>query len=492
MAFLPITFNTGSTISGTTQYGNIAVGSENFDISAYSNRNWYYSPTNVSGWTIFSDTGTIWGNANPIPTFWVAPDFTSNSLINLVNQLPNRNGLVTPITTSGDAISWLSTNGYYTNSPVSFTPLIMSFTTTTSNESIVLPFIQGGYYEGTINWGDGTTSNSSYDNRTHVYSTASAYTVTISGRCEGFTFEPSLGSSYAKVSSVTQWGSMLFGSNRQGTDSYFQGTSNLNLTAVSDVPSTSGLTNWWEMFRDRTQGNPSVNRLNEWDTRSATAMGLMYNRNFSWNQNIGNWDVSNVSLFTQMFYRANSYNNGGSDTIKNWNTSAATSMAAMFYQTQFNQPITGWNVSNVTNMSQMFQQTPFNYSINSWDVKNVTNMGSMFYGCTSFNQPLSSWTTSACTNMSYMFYGATSFNQDIGNWNVSNVSNFTGFMGTKTDLTFSSSNLDSIYNGWSSRPVQPNISISFGTAKYTSASAAGKAILTGSPNNWTITDGGQI
>ena len=140
----------------------------------------------------------------------------------------------------------------------------------------------------------------------------------------------------------------------------------------------------------------------------------------------------------------------------------------------------------------MFQQTPFNYPINSWDVKNVTNMGSMFYGCTSFNQPLSSWTTSACTNMSYMFYGATSFNQDIGNWNVSNVSNFTGFMGTKTDLTFSSSNLDSIYNGWSSRPVQPNISISFGTAKYTSASAAGKAILTGSPNNWTITDGGQI
>ena len=490
MAFLPVTFNTGSTISGTTQYGNIAVGPETFNISLYPNRNWYYAPTNVSGWTIFSDTGTIWGDANPIPTFWMSPDFNGDSLITLVNQLPNRNGIVAPITTSGDASNWLSTNGYYTNQPVSFTPFISTWQTTTANETIILPFVSLGRYEGIINWGDGSTSNSLYENRSHTYLSAGTYTVTISGRCEGITFEPLFGSTNTKIRTIPQFGSMKFECDRQGFNSFFQGCTNLNLSTVSDVPNTTGLTTMWEIFRDLTS-NPSVNRLNEWNTSNVTEMGVMFNRNFSWNQNIGNWDTSKVTTFYRAFYRAGVFNNGSSDTIKNWNTGSATTMESMFYQTSFNQPITGWNVSNVTNMVQMFQQTPFNYNINSWNVSKVTTMGSMFYSNTSFNQPLNNWSTSAVTDMSYMFYGATAFNQDIGNWNVSNVSNFTQFMGSKTNLTFSSSNLDSIYNGWSSRPVQPNVSISFGSAKYTAASAAGRTILTSSPNNWTIIDGGQ-
>jgi hypothetical protein len=60
----------------------------------------------------------------------------------------------------------------------------------------------------------------------------------------------------------------------------------------------------------------------------------------------------------------------------------------------------------------------------------------------------------------------------------------------KTPTTFSTTNLDAIYNGWSSRPVKTTIVISFGTAKYTTAASSGRAILTGSPNNWVITDGG--
>jgi surface protein len=492
MAFLPVAFNTGSTISGTTQYGNVAVGSETFDISNKpGNLDWYYAPSDAFGWTIITDTGTIWNSSNPIPTFWRADDYNGDSLITLVNQLPTRNGILTPITTSGDATSWLTTNGYYNSTPISYRPFISNWRTTTANETIILPFVPLGRYEGTINWGDNSTSDSLYQNRSHTYLSAGTYTVTISGRCEGFTFEPGFGSTGSKITKVTQWGDILFQTDRQGLDSIFQSCSNLDLTTVSDIPNTSGFTAWGEMFRDRTSTS-TVNRLNEWDSRSATYTSLMFNRNFTWNQNIGNWNVGNVQSFYGMFYRANQYNNGGSDTIKNWNTGSATTMQAMFYQTQFNQPITGWNVSNVTNMSQMFQQTPFNYNINSWNVSKVTTMGSMFYSCTSFNQPLSGWSTSAVTDMSYMFYGATAFNQDIGSWDVSNVTNFTQFMGTKTDLTFSTSNLDSIYNGWSSRPVQPNISISFGSAKYTAASAAGRTILTSAPNNWTIVDGGQL
>lgn len=89
-----------------------------------------------------------------------------------------------------------------------------------------------------------------------------------------------------------------------------------------------------------------------------------------------------------------------------------------------------------------------------------------------------------------MFNAATAFNQNIGNWNVSNVTNFTNFMANKTSASFFTTNLDSIYNGWSTRPVLANKAISFGTAKYTAASSAGRAVLTGAPNNWNIVDGG--
>jgi surface protein len=91
-----------------------------------------------------------------------------------------------------------------------------------------------------------------------------------------------------------------------------------------------------------------------------------------------------------------------------------------------------------------------------------------------------------------MFNGATAFNQDIGSWNVSNVTNFGSFMEGKAAANYSAANLNSIYNGWGSRAVQPNLSISFGSIKYNSTAQSSKNILTGSPNNWTITDGGQV
>jgi hypothetical protein len=62
----------------------------------------------------------------------------------------------------------------------------------------------------------------------------------------------------------------------------------------------------------------------------------------------------------------------------------------------------------------------------------------------------------------------------------------------KTDLDYSTTNLDAIYNGWSLLTLQPNVTVGFGSIRYTSAGQAGKDILLGAPNNWIITDGGLV
>ena len=61
--------------------------------------------------------------------------------------------------------------------------------------------------------------------------------------------------------------------------------------------------------------------------------------------------------------------------------------------TKFNQDIGNWDTSNVGNMSSMFfAAESFNQDISSWNVSEVINMDSMFVGASSFsNHDLSGW-----------------------------------------------------------------------------------------------------
>ena len=128
-------------------------------------------------------------------------------------------------------------------------------------------------------------------------------------------------------------------------------------------------------------------------------------------------------------------------------------------------------------------------NINLWNTSSVLTMQKMFQSATAFNQALSTFDTSNVVDMNSMFDNATAFNQNIGSWNVANVTSADNFMLGKTPATFSTANLNAIYNGWSASGVQAGVQIHFGTAKYTVAAVAGRAILTG-VNGWTITDGG--
>ncbi len=255
---------------------------------------------------------------------------------------------------------------------------------------------------------------------------------------------------------------------------------------------TIAVINMGRMFQSASAFNQS---LNLWNTSNNTSFAFMFQQANVFNQNIGSWNVTNATSMTSMFQNASAFNNGGSNTINNWvlNTTTTLDTSSMFQSaTLFNQPLGLWNVSKVINMSGMFSFTSFNQDISTWNTTLVTNMSSMFTSNNAFNQNIGAWNVSSVTNMSAMFSSSLSFNQNIGSWNISNVVNFTNFMLGKAPATFSTTNLDAIYNGWSALVggVKPSISITFGTAKYTAASSAGRAILTSAPNLWTIVDGG--
>ena len=155
--------------------------------------------------------------------------------------------------------------------------------------------------------------------------------------------------------------------------------------------------------------------IDNWDVGKVTNMSHMFGGS-NFNQPIGDWNVSNVKNMTEMF--SNSQFN---QSIGNWDVRNVTNMGIMFSYSQFNQPIGNWDVSNVTDMRNMFGGSPFNQPIGDWDVSNVTNMSTMF-DRSQFNQPIGNWNVSNVTGMDRMF-SRSQFNQSIGDWNVSNVTN---------------------------------------------------------------------
>jgi len=226
--------------------------------------------------------------------------------------------------------------------------------------------------------------------------------------------------------------------------------------------------------------------ISSWDVSNVTSMVYMFYAAGAFDQPIGSWDTSKVTNMSNMFNGASAFN----QDIGNWDVSSVTSMVNMFQGAiVFDQPIGSWDTSNVTNMEQMFYQaSAFNQDIGSWDVSKVTNMVNMFRS-SGFNNggspSINNWNTSNVTDMELLFAQNNNFNQPIGGWDVGKVTDFDLWFYGKTVY----SHVHTIYEGWVNNKLQPNVSMSVGSIKYTgSADAiAGRALMTRPYNTGTIT-----
>ncbi len=287
-----------------------------------------------------------------------------------------------------------------------------------------------------------------------------------------------------RIIDVTQWGDAVWTS----MESAFQGCVNLHISA-SDIPDLTGVQSMASMFNSCIILTGPQN-IGYWNIENVTDISWMFSGASVFNQNIGSWDVGNVTNMSGMFYSANAFN----QDIGNWDVSNVTNMSYMFYgapnfnqdigiwdvsnvinmsgmfsfTNNFNQDIGIWDVSNVINMSGMFSFTNnFNQDIGIWDVGNVTDMSVMFYYTNSFNHDIGIWDVGNVTNMSQMFYHATAFNQDIGNWDLGSIyinyydpwdpwGIITGLDGILDECGLSCENYDKTLRGWNSNPATPD------------------------------------
>ena len=96
-------------------------------------------------------------------------------------------------------------------------------------------------------------------------------------------------------------------------------------------------------------------------------------------------------------------------------TNEITDMSNLFMNCEYDIDVSNWDVSNVTNMSAMFYYCKnFDCDLSNWDVSNVKYMYFMFGHCKQFNCDLSRWNTSKAKATLNMFDGCDKMT--IPNW----------------------------------------------------------------------------
>ena len=295
-------------------------------------------------------------------------------------------------------------------------------------------------YDFLVDWGDGETSEvTSFDDasKSHIYTDAGDYTITITGVCEGFQNAEDDGSggtysnqlikvlnlghmewkdlsyAFANNSSLTE---VLGGNTSQVVNMDYMFYGGREVRPDTSGWNTSQVISMERMFGYATNAEPDTSG---WNTSQVTNMSYMFRSAIKANSNTSGWDTSQVTNMEGIFYYARASN---SDTSE-WNTSQVTNMSYMFgYASNIEPDTSGWDTSKVTNMSYMFRNTDnANPNTSEWNTSQVTNMSYMFSNTTIAEPDTSGWDTSQVTNMSRMFTITRNANPNTSGWDTSQV-----------------------------------------------------------------------
>jgi surface protein len=197
--------------------------------------------------------------------------------------------------------------------------------------------------------------------------------------------------------------------------------------------------------------------IKDWDVSGIDWMFQLFDAQLNtnaenFNDDISNWDTSNVMNMERMFRNCFAFN----QNIGNWNTEKVEKMGDMFnWASAFNQPIRGWKPGNLLSTTTLTHNM-FSGSTTAMDAAYNPTSGTTGYGqsptvATFFYQEfqpqpsttelqtavadwftpnavasyngvtIEKWDTSQVTDMSNLFKDNTTFNEDISGWNMDNV-----------------------------------------------------------------------
>lgn len=242
-------------------------------------------------------------------------------------------------------------------------------------------------YNYQVNWGDSNFESGILGNVTHSYASGGDKTVKITGDFPRIEFGNSnVSQDYRdKLVEITDWGTLAW----KAFNNAFRLCTNLEVTATN-IPNLNSVTTLASMFNG-CSNLTSVPNINNWNVSNVTSIAGMF-IGTTFDGNVGSWDVSKVTNMFSTFANC-PFNNGGSDSIKNWNTSNVDDFGMMFYTNNtFNQPLTNWNTSNASSFGMMFYSaSSFNQSLYNFSIAGVSSGTS-----TSINSSALSGMLNAC------------------------------------------------------------------------------------------------
>jgi len=360
-----------------------------------------------------------------------------------------------------DTYGWTITDGGFVDAPFRFT-----IETTTTNESFTIPCQNIGTFDATIDWGDGSATQTitAYNdaNLTHTFASAGTYQIEISGKFPNIRFFDD-STSAVKVISVDNLGTTGW----QSFSGAFSNCSNMT-SFTPGTTSTLDVTNMGYMF----SGCSSLTTLDltAFDTSNVTTMVSMFiDCSNLVSVDLSNFDTSNVTTMEAMFFRCSSLT---SVDVTSFDTSNVTLMNGMFgvcdsIVGEGALDVSGFDTSNVTNMTQMFRRT----QVPDLDLRNFD--------------------TSKVTGFDFTFEGYGYPDEDVQGIETFDVSSVTDF--NTASAGFSTERYDAMLINYSGQSLQSNVDFRVGDSKYTpggDAEAARTALI--NIYEWVITDGGPV